>query len=422
MYERGVTQRLLAALSDTPVVLLHGPRQAGKTTLAQHLASGAHPATYLTLDTPAVLAAAKGDPAGFVARLQGPTVIDEIQRAPELFMSIKEAVDRHRRPGRFLVTGSANVLLLPRLAEFLAGRMAVLTLHPLAQCEIEGRGGKMVDWLFASAPPSVATVATTREDVVRRIVAGGYPEPLAREPARRDEWFGAYVTTILSRDVRDIAQRIERLAELPRILALLASRTGALLNVADIARTVGIPYTTLRSYLSVLQTTFLIHLIPAWTANVRHRLVKAPRLVTIDTGLAAYLGGADAARVASEPDLLGALLETFVITELLKQAGWSRTLPVAYHYRTDAGEEVDLVFEDRTGRVVGIEVKSAVSVGPGDFRGLRGLQRDAGKKFHRGVLFYLGETTVPFGENLSAVPVGALWHDLNQETAARRKS
>ncbi len=411
MYERALTPRLLAALSTSPVVLLHGARQAGKSTLARTVASGPHPAEYLTLDDPALLASARNDPAGFVAGLRESVVIDEVQRAPDLLLSIKAAVDRNRRPGRFLLTGSAHVLTVPRLSESLAGRMIVFQLYPLAQSEIEGAGGRLVNRFFDDAPIPIDQLPTDREAVIRRIVAGGYPEPLSLASETRDDWFSSYLTTILQRDVRDLAQRIERLAELPRVLTVLAGRTATLLNVADLSRILGIPYTSLRGYLAMFQATFLVHTIPAWHARVRRRLVKAPKVIMVDTGLAAHLLRADVRRIASDADLLGGLLETFVITEVLKQASWSEARPSAFHYRTGSGEEVDLVLEDRSGRVVGIEVKATATVGTGDFKGLRGLQRDAKRRFHRGILFHLGDAVAPFGDGFTAMPVPFLWSD-----------
>lgn len=412
MYKRGLTPRLLAALSESPIVLLHGARQAGKSTLAQSVAAGPHPAKYLTLDDAALLGAATSDPTGFVTDLKGPVIIDEVQRAPDLFLAIKASVDRDRRPGRFLLTGSAQVLMLPRLSESLAGRVTVLRLYPLAQSEVVVTEGKLIDRLFGDKRLSIGQTRTGREDVVDRIIAGGYPEALTRADDGRNEWFGSYVTAILQRDVRDLAQRIERLTELPRILALLASRTATLLNVADLSRLLGIPYTSMRSYLAILQATFLVDLIPAWHASPRRRLVKAPKVLITDAGLAAHLVRADASRIASDPVLLGGLLETFVITELLKEGGWSRARPAAFHYRTDIGEEVDLVLEDRSGRAIGVDVKAAASVGDRDFRGLRALAQDAKRQFHRGVVFYLGETLLPFGDRLYAIPIPALWEEI----------
>lgn len=254
MLRRHLREAVLAALRDTPVVLLHGARQVGKSTLAKDIASTDHTASYFTLDDVTVLAAARNDPAGFIFGLKDAVVIDEVQRVPDLFLSIKATIDRDRRPGRFLLTGSANVLLLPKLSESLAGRMEVLTLWPLSQGELEGVAEDFVDRVFE---PTFAPSAmgTTRDELARRIIGGGYPEAVLRSPSRRLAWFRSYVTTILHRTVEDIAD-IERIHQIPRLLAVLAGRTGTSLNVADISRTLGIPQTTLQRYLASCRRRF----------------------------------------------------------------------------------------------------------------------------------------------------------------------
>lgn len=414
MFQRRIRPQILAALRDTPVVLLHGARQAGKSTLVQEIAAGPHPARYLTFDDTAALAAAKSDPSGFIAGLESPVVLDEVQRVPELFLPIKAAVDRTRRPGQFLLTGSANVLFLPKLSESLAGRMEVLTLWPLSQAEIEGAAESFVDRAFTAAR-SPSSPGESRDTLSRRIVAGGFPEVVLRQPARRPAWFRSYVTTILQRTVRDIAD-IERAHELPRLLSVLAARTGTLLNIADLSRTLAIPQTTLQRYAALLQNAFLIHLVPAWTARVRRRLLKSPKILSVDTGLAANLVGVDARALGANQELWGALVETFAAVELLKQATWSTTRPTLYHFRTAKGEEVDVVLEAPSGDIVGIEVKATVSVGAADFRGLRILAEAAGRRFVRGLLLYTGDQVVPFGPNLHAVPMSSLWHRTSPRT------
>ncbi|MGH2361506.1 MAG: ATP-binding protein [bacterium] len=406
--KRNLTARVLEALRDNPVVVLHGARQTGKSTLVQHLAAGPHPAEYITMDDAVTLAAARSDPAGFVVALPTPVVIDEVQRVPELFLAIKANVDRDRRPGRFLLTGSANILLIPRLSESLAGRMELLTLYPLSQGEIEGVREAFIDRVFSDEAFPVAREETDREDVRHRVLKGGYPEALSRAPKRRGAWFGSYLTTILQRDVRDL-QEIERLTELPRLLSILSARTGTLLNVADLSRSSGIPQRTLARYLTLLQATFLMRLVPAWTASVRRRLLKSPKILAVDTGLASYLLGLDAAGLARMPDLYGQLLETFVCGEIEKQMAWSEVNPRSHQFRTAEGDEVDLVLESPSGKLVGVEVKAAASIGDGDFKGLRTLRALAGRKFHRGILLYGGNMVVPFGEGFTALPVTSVW-------------
>lgn len=409
MIPRHLTSRLLAALSDTPVVFLTGPRQAGKSTLAQWLAEEPHPARYVTLDDATVLAAAGDDPAGFLSGLEGPVVLDEVQRAPDLFLAIKASVDRDRRPGRFLLTGSANALMLPRLSEALVGRMEVLTLWPLAQAEIEKRPpDSLVDALFSDAVPTTEP-GEARAQVLRRALRGGYPEVLERpSPERRRAWWGSYATTIIQRDVRDLAQ-IEGLTELPRLLALLAAGAGGLLNFAELSRSSGIPQTTLKRYLALLEATFLLGSIPAWSSNLGKRLVKSPKLMLTDTGLMGHMLGASEGTDVVQAPWLGALVETFVAMELRKHMGWSATAAQLHHLRTQTGQEVDLVLEDDRGRLVGVEVKASATVGGADFAGLRALAEQTGERFHRGVVLYAGREAVPFGERLHALPISALW-------------
>lgn len=409
MYRRNITGILLEALSDSPVVLVNGARQVGKSTLVRSLGESAHPARYLTLDDATVLSAANADPAGFLAGLPGAVVLDEIQRAPGLFLAIKAQVDQKRQAGRFLLTGSANVLLLPALSESLAGRMEIVTLWPLSQGELDNAQERFVDTLFAETPSFSCDGGEDRDNLIARLLRGGYPEVVARPTAdRRNAWFGSYVTAILQRDVRDLAH-IEGLTDLPRLLSLLAARLGSLLNLAEISRSIAMPQTTLKRYMTLLQATFLVQPLPAWSGNLGKRLVKAPKLFLNDTGLAAYLAGMDEGRLERDAGWTGALLENFVVMELRKQAGWSKTPVGLFHFRTQTGQEVDVVLESRDGRVAGVEVKAASSAGVADFKGLRALEEAVGERFACGVVLYAGRNIVPFGGNLYAVPVSALW-------------
>jgi len=410
MIKRHISPRLLAALADSPVVLLHGARQTGKSTLVQHVSSSDRPARYLTLDDVSVLSAATADPVGFLAGTEGPFALDEIQRAPELFLAIKADVDRNRQPGRFLLTGSANVLMLPKLSESLAGRMEILPLWPLSQGEIAGHREGFVDLLFGGDPGKFQSDdAHGHSDMVERILRGGYPEAHGRATwSRRRAWFNSYVMTILQRDVRDLSH-IEGLGMLPRLLSLLASRAGTLLNHAEISRSLGMPQSTLKRYMALLETTFLVQLLPAWSANLGKRLVKSPKIYLNDTGLAAAIMGQGDEKALRDSHLLGPLLENFVVTELFKQVTWSKTEPNLFHFRTLTGQEVDVVLESPSGELVGIEVKASASVNATDFRWLRVLAEETGKRFRCGVVLYQGRETVPFGKNLHAVPIEALW-------------
>lgn len=410
MYLRNITPKIVEALADTPVVMINGSRQTGKSTLAKSLISNKHLGRYITLDDATSLAAAKHDPAGFISGLGESTVIDEIQRAPELFLAIKADVDLNRTPGRYLLTGSANVFLLPRLSESLAGRMEIFTLWPLSQGEFSGVRERFVDAVFSENPPPVVTIPAGLEiTVIERALKGGYPEAAARgSEARRRAWFGSYITTILQRDVRDIAN-IDGLTAMPRLLSMLATRSPSLLNYAELSRTTGIPQSTLKRYMALFETIFLLDHLPAWYSNLGKRLVKTSKLVMNDTGLLATLLAVDAARLENSP-LCGALVENFVIMELKKQISWSDTKPAMLHYRTQSGQEVDVVLEDTSGRLVGIEIKSAKSVGGQDFSGLQSLAEASGNRFVRGIVLYGGNQTISFGTNLLALPIDMLWN------------
>lgn len=409
MIRRNLTPFLQAALLDTPIVLLTGARQTGKSTLVRDIAATTHPARYLTFDDAGVLSAARADPAGFLAGMGGAVVLDEVQRAPDLFLALKAEVDRDRRPGRFLLTGSANILLLPRLADTLVGRMEILTLWPLSQGEIEGRIEGFIDALFSDALSSFTPSLESWTALLDRLLIGGYPEVLTRATeARRAAWFNAYVTTLLQRDVRDLAQ-IEGLTSVPRLLTLLATRASALLNFSELSRSSTMPQSTLKRYLALLETTFLLCPLPAWSSNIGKRLVKAPKMVLSDTGLVAALSVVGKERLLVDRGLVGPLLENFVVMELRKQAVWSRTRPQVFHFRTQAGQEVDVVLEDGAGRLVGIEVKASATISTHDFKGLRALAETAGARFHRGVVLYAGTEPLPFGPQFHALPVSALW-------------
>lgn len=414
MIVRNITPRLRLALRDTPVVFLHGARQTGKSTLVQLIAEGRRKASYLSMDDPTVLAAATSDPAGFVQGFDGPVVLDEVQKAPAIFPAIKREVDRDRKPGRFLLTGSANVLIVPRISESLAGRIEIMTLWPFSQGEIEGVRETFIDALFSKSLPRAPADAMSASKLMERILRGGYPEICTtRSPARRDDWFRAYVSTILQRDIRDLAN-IEGLTELPRLLTLLATRVGSQVNLANMARDLSIPQTTLKRYFALLEMTFLVQSLPAWSSNLGKRLVKSPKLYLNDSGLLAHLLGSGVDRLGNDPKKRGPLVENFVVMELRKQASWSKTQPELFHFRTQTGREVDIVMEDRSSRIVGVEVKAGATLSADDFKGLKALAELAGDRFHRGVVLYAGSDAVPFGPRLHAMPLAALWPSSSQ--------
>ncbi len=407
LHPRFAAPALTEALADAPVVLIHGPRQCGKTTLALGIAESKGYA-YFSFDDAVALGAATTDPVGFIADLPEHSILDEVQRVPTLFTAIKATVDRGRRPGRFLLTGSANVLLVPKLADSLAGRMEILRLHPLAQCELAGRNPGFLDSLFDGRFKARDYGRMGRE-LAERIAAGGYPAALARAtPRRRATWYRDYIETLVQRDVRDLA-RVASLDALPRLLTLAAGQTARLINVSDLAAPFQLSRPTIKDYMTLLERVFLLEQLAPWHSNRLSRLIKTPKLHLGDTGVACALLGLDAEALWLDRGTLGQLLETFVFQELRRQASWRDDDIRFHHFRDKDGAEVDLVLERGGRELAGVEVKAAATVTASDFRGLRKLRDAAGKRFVAGVVLYDGEASVGFGEGLFAVPVRALW-------------
>ncbi len=406
VFDRNLKKRLDVAITDTPAILIIGARQVGKTTLARAVPN----TDYATFDDALTLAAAKTSPKDFIANLKQPAVIDEIQLCPEVLPVIKQNIDNDRTPGRFILTGSANVLTLPRVSESLAGRIEILTLRTLSQNEIEGTRTNLVDALFGETVDFPSSFETEERDrLLSRMLTGGYPEVVSRKSeSRRQDWFGSYITTILQRDIRDLAN-IEGLTELPRLLKLLAARTAGLLNYAEISRSIGFPQVTLNRYMALLEKVFLIETVPAWSGSIKSRLVKAPKLFITDTGLLSFLLGLNLKRLQAEPTAIGALTETFVVNELRKHLGWSEIAAEILHFRTSTDREVDVILENRAGEIVGIETKSSSTIGGNDFKNLRILAESLPERFKRGFILYTGDKFLAFGENLYALPISALW-------------
>lgn len=407
VYPRHVERHLVEALADSPAVLIHGPRQCGKTTLAR-LVGASRGYRYITFDDDVVRDAARDDPLGFAAGLPERVILDEVQRVPSLFTALKMEIDRRRAPGRFLLTGSTHVLLVPRLSESLAGRLQTLRLHPLAQCELEQRGSDFLDALFAGG---FAVERTTRlgERLPERITAGGYPAALARPPGRRRaNWYHGHVDALVQRDVRDLAS-IRRLEILPRLLATAASQTARMFSVSDLAAPFEVSRPTIRDYATLLERVFLVERLPAWHSNRLNRLVKRPKLHLCDTGIASALLGMDGPALAYDRTLFGQLLETFVYQELRRQASWHDVRMSFHYFRDKDGAEVDIVIEGGASGTAGVEVKASGTVRAADFRGLRKLRGALGDRFASGVVLYDGEATVPFGDRLHAVPLRRLF-------------
>jgi len=402
---RQAARQVATALGDTPVVMVNGPRQCGKTTLVRGFAVDGR--RYISLDDETALTAARDDPAGFLRTLDR-VILDEVQRAPELLRAIKVSVDRDRRPGRFLLTGSADLLTLPTVSDSLAGRMEVVTLLPLSQAELQRSTSRFIDRAFAGKPPEALGPATGGA-LVQRVLRGGYPEMLRRtHPARRRNWARNYIAAIVQRDVRDISS-IERLDVLPRLLRILAQHSGQLTNFTQLGSQIGLDEKTARKYLGVLEQLFLVRRLEPWHSNRLSRLVKTPKLHFLDSGLLGALLGVAPERVVGDRAILGVLLETFVYAEILKLATVSERQIALYHYRDKDKNEVDIVIEDESGGVVGLEIKAAVTVRPADFTGLRKLAVATGKNFRSGMVLHDGDAVIGFGDQFHAAPLSCLW-------------
>lgn len=407
LHPRFAAPRLAESLADTPVVLVHGPRQCGKTTLANTV-GGPLGYQYVSFDDPVAMAAATEDPAGFVSQLPARVILDEVQRVPTLFTALKLAVDRNRQPGRFLLTGSANILLLPKLSDSLAGRMEILRLHPLAQCELNGMEPHFLDRLFQGSF-GVRTTQRLGPELAERMVAGGFPAALARStPGRRSAWYKGFIDTLVQRDVREFAH-IRALEALPRLLTLAAGQTARLLNMSDLAAPFQLSRPTIRDYTTLLEQVFLLEELPPWHSNRLSRLIKTPKLQMGDTGLACALLGLDAEGLWQDRPLFGQLLETFAYQELHRQADWAQVPTQFFHFRDKDGNEVDIVADRGAEGLAGLEVKASATVTAADFRGLRKLKEATGSRFKAGVVLYDGETCAGFGPGLFAVPIRLLW-------------
>lgn len=404
--------RVREATDDTRIVVVQGARQVGKSTLVESIAQR-NSGLVVTLDDPEVRAYAINDPTGFVAQNpDGLLVIDELQRAPELVVALKAAVDRDKRPGRFLVTGSANLLELSATHESLAGRAQPLILHSLSQSELARSPSTFIDAAFRQHPFPRYTSDLARADYLDRACAGGYPEALSRTTLRRrEDWYETYVTQIIRRDAPDIAG-LQRLADLPRLLRFIAARSGSGMVWTALASEAGIPRSTLDPYIKLLETLFLIHILPSWSENLTSREVKQPKVFLLDAGIAAALVGASPENLAptAPNSRAGSLLETFVVGELRRQLGWAQQRANMYHYREHRGTEVDIVLEAPDGRIVAVEVKASATVRANDLRGLSLLRDNLDERFVAGFVLHTGPRAQMVGERIIALPIDALWN------------
>ncbi|WP_120631355.1 ATP-binding protein [Ruegeria sp. EL01] len=405
MYPRFAKNRIEEALSDTRVVLISGPRQSGKTTLATDIASDKVP--FLTLDDATVLQSAIDDPVGFVRGLDR-AVIDEIQRAPDLLLAIKKTVDDDRAAGRFLLTGSANLMTIPKVADSLAGRMEVVRLLPLSQTEILGTKSNFIDRAFEAKNP-VSDLLIIGDDLVETVLSGGYPEAIGRKRwGRKQDWYHDYLDAIVQRDVRDVAQ-IEQLAVMPKLLAVLAEHSGQLINYSGIGAAIGLNHVTTQKYVRVFESLYLVHSLQPWFTNRLKRLTKSPKLHFLDAGLLAAMRNITPDVVKKDKTPFGSILETFVFSELRKISTWSQQRCLFSHFRDKDRNEVDIVLENRRGEIVGIEVKSSATVSASDFSGMRKLADACGDKFVQGLVLYDHDQVVPFADNMFAAPLSSLW-------------
>lgn len=405
-YDRQLASNLHAALRDTPVVCLLGPRQCGKTTLGRTLEPEY---AYLSLDDEATLAFARSDPTGFVLALPEKVVLDEVQRVPELLRAIKLSVDNNRKPGRFVLTGSANLLLLPNLGDSLAGRMEVLYLQPLSAAELARQPGGFLSALLRGKLKSDLRLApAAADDLAQRVLTGGFPEAAARTPTRTKAWHRAYLHTLVERDAREVA-RLRDASALRRLLELLALRTGELLNVSGLSNELNLRRETVDSFLDIAERLFLIRRLQPWHRNEAKRLIKTPKLHFVDSGLAATLAGINAEDWRLRRERFGHLLESWVVQQLLAQAGWTDPDLRFWHYRDKDQIEVDLVIT-RGRQTWGVEVKSSMTALPGDGQGLRRLAEQCGTDFQGGAMLYAGTSTLPLDASGNlAVPLARLW-------------
>ena len=408
MYERHAAAAGKTALADTPVVFVMGPRQSGKTTLAKSLIDDSW--EYITLDDPKQLELVRADPSGFIRNLpKEHTVLDEIQRMPELFVIIKQSVDENRKPGRFLLTGSADALLRPRLTDTLLGRMETVRLPPLSECEIQGTEPSFLRKVLAREPPRTREIRV-RNHLLRRIVTGCFPEAVRR--ADRDDaaarWNRQYLNSLLRREVRDF-EEVDYPERMVDLLRLVGMQTGQLANFAQLGKKLELNQVTARKYLALLGQLFLAEQLPGWTLSKDRRLIKAPKMHIADTGLACAARTLTEEKLLRQPDTLSLLAKSFVHNELRKQAAQVGGLLSFHHHRDTNGNEVDVVIEDGEEGLFGVKVRATASITKKDLRSVKRFREDAGEHFRFGVLLYDGDHTSCFGDNLFAVPLAALW-------------
>ncbi|MGQ3888250.1 ATP-binding protein [Legionella sp. CNM-1927-20] len=408
MFKRYIKTNIYNALSDTTVVYIMGPRQSGKTTIVKDVINETW--EYITFDDTTQLNLAKLDPVGFIRNIPADKsiVLDEVQRLPEIFVSIKQAIDENRTAGRFLLTGSANALLLPTLSDSLAGRMEMIPLTTLSEYEILDRKPTFLFKLMEGKAPSTKEIRI-RDYLIKRIVTGCFPEPAQRENEPRIQaWYNNYLLSLIQKDIRDLGH-IEHHSDMTKLLKALTLYSGNLINFTELGGKLEMHRQTVKKYTSLLEQLFLIENLPAWHTNAYKRLIKTPKLHITDTGIICAARGINSDKIRANPDIFGSLLETFVFNELKKQSNFIDEKLNFYHYRDKDKVEVDILIENSFDEIIGIEVKDTATIKQIDLTGLRKLKEIADKKFKMGVLLYDGDHTTSFGDNLFAVPVASLW-------------
>lgn len=408
LIERHVKPIVLDALAEARAVCLLGARQCGKSTLARAIATNEHPAEYLTLDNDATRQAALADPTGFVARIAGQAVIDEVQRAPDLMLAIKERLDSSDERGQFLLAGSANILTLPTIADALPGRVDYVRLWPFSQGELTSRRENFVDGLLAGEIPAVKDARVGSGAYAERVVTGGFPDVQERSRAGRARFFDSYIATLLGRDLPDVA-KVRDPASIERLLRLVAARSANLVSARAVATELGADHKTVAAQTRILEELFLVARVQPWHVNLGSRQIKTPKIYVTDTGLLAHLMNTSAKHLAQDGAYAGPLFETFAVMELARQRDWAESVPSLMHYRDKQQREVDIILELGSGEIAAVEVKAAATVQQRDFAGLRHLRERLGKRFQAGVVLYTGARTLSFGDRLAAVPLCGLW-------------
>lgn len=409
-FKRNIHFKLEQALSRNPVTLLLGARQTGKTTVMRSLGR-THNYHYVSLDDLRYLTEAKTDPMGFIQRIPKPVIIDEVQRAPDLFLSIKHFVDQQetRTNGLFALTGSANPFFIPEVGDSLAGRIEILTLYPLSQGEIENVHETFIDTVFENNQmPHIKFKPLSREELFNKILVGGYP--LAQNKSWDDtyNWFDNYLNTLIQKDISDLT-RLENSSVIPRLLRAFVARSGQLLNIAELGIKSKIPGTSVTRYIKLLEALFIIYQLESWHTTIARRALKSSKAYLVDSGLLGYLKSETLEKVLQDPQEMGHILENFIVSELKKQQTWCQDRVSLHHFRTASQIEVDVVLERADGKIVGIEIKSSSNVSRYDTKGLEYLKQESGSNWHQGIVLYTGDEIFSLGDTITALPINALW-------------